>query len=321
MEFTTALNEFVASPVTTRARAQSFNLLFANGDISANLMAGFSNNQTVNQPIIHNARRNSLPGPSKMNALPKRNVGSRVSSRLNTSNGMPSPTETDPTPTLKHLNTFVQSSSIEYDIDGFVEEMRREKHNNMLLAEDSMSTSDSDVDEKADTKKPNAGARRPTGAGRTPANWIPPTPGLVEVPATRLRNRQQKERERLASESKANAVTSTTGSEPPAHETVCISLFVSYSRLPNPRHRVWRHPKSICLTSLPWKIPPLLAAAAPQSVKTNRHPLIPAPTPNPSKNPPWRNKPSSLPSPSASKTVVVAPQQTHPKLTSQQPPI
>ena len=31
------------------------------------------------------------------------------------------------TPTLKHLNKFVGSSSLEYDIDGFVEEMRERK--------------------------------------------------------------------------------------------------------------------------------------------------------------------------------------------------
>lgn len=113
---------------------------------------------------------------------------------------------------------FAQSSSLEYDIDGFIEEMRREKHNNMLLAEDSMSVSESDVEEKADTKKPNAGVRRPTGAGRTPANWVPPTPGLVEVPATRLRNRQQKEKERLASATIIDP--STTPTDPPATETV-----------------------------------------------------------------------------------------------------
>jgi len=218
-DFTTAFNEFVGSPVTTRARAQSFNSMFANGEFSTTLMSGFNNNQSFNQPIIHNARRNSLPGPSKMNTLSKRNGGSRVSSRRNTSNGMPSPAETDTIPTLKHLNMFVQSSSLEYDIDGFVEEMRREKHNNMLLAEDTMSVSDSDVEEKADTKKPNSGVRRPAGAGRTPANWIPPTPGLVEVPATRLRNRQQKERERLASASKTDPAPSTSGSDQPASGT------------------------------------------------------------------------------------------------------
>ena len=226
-DFTTAFNEFVASPVTTRARAQSFNSMFANAEFSTTLMAGLSNNQSFNQPIIYNARRNSLPGPSKKNTLSKRNGGSsRLSSRRNTSNGMPSPAETDTTPTLKHLNMFVQSSNLEYDIDGFVEELRREKHNNMLLAEDMMSVSDSDVEEKADTKKPNSGVRRPTGAGRTPANWIPPTPGLVEVPATRLRNRQQKEKERLANASKMDTTPSTTGSEQPASGTVHISSLL-----------------------------------------------------------------------------------------------
>jgi hypothetical protein len=203
--------------------------MFANGEFSTTLMAGINNNQSFNQPVIHNARRNSLPGPSKMNTLSKRNGGSRISSRRNTSNGMPSPAETDTTPTLKHLNLFVQSVNLEYDIDGFVEEMRREKHNNMLLAEETMSVSDSDVEEKADTKKPNSGVRRPTGAGRTPANWIPPTPGLVEVPATRLRNRQQKEKERLASATKMDPTPSTSGSDQPASGTVRISslLFLS----------------------------------------------------------------------------------------------
>ena len=126
---------------------------------------------------------------------------------------MPSPAETDTTPNLKHLNKFARSSSLEYDIDGFVEEMRQEKHNMMLLGDDGLSVSgDSDVEEKPEAKKPNSGARRPTG-GRTPANWIPPTPGLVEVPATRLRNRQQKEKERLANATKVESTDTKTTSE------------------------------------------------------------------------------------------------------------
>lgn len=138
-------------------------------------------------------RRNSISGPSK-NTVAKRN---KVSRRT-TSNGMPSPADTETTPTLRHLNKFVQSSSMDYDIDGFVQEMRREKHNQMLLGDDFSVSGDSDVEEKPQTKKPNSGVRRPTGGHRTPANWIPPVPGLVEVPATRLRNRQQKEKEKLA---------------------------------------------------------------------------------------------------------------------------
>jgi hypothetical protein len=219
-DLNTAFNEFVASPVTTRARAQSFNSMFANGDFSSNLISGFNNNPMFPQPIIYNPRRNSLPGPSKKNTpISKRNGGSRISSRRTISNGMPSPAETDATPTLKHLNKLVGSSNVEYDIDGFVEEMRREKHNNMLLADDGLSVSgDSDVEEKQQAKKPNSGVRRPTGAGRTPANWAPPIAGLVEVPATRLRNRQQKEKERLASAAKENP--STTASDRAISEVV-----------------------------------------------------------------------------------------------------
>jgi hypothetical protein len=103
---------------------------------------------------------------------------------------------------------------MEYDINGFVEEMRREKHNMMLMGDDGVSLSgDSDVEEKPEAKKPNAGARRPTGGGRTPANWIPPVAGLVEVPATRLRNRRQKERETRENQAKMDYNRSTT-SEP-----------------------------------------------------------------------------------------------------------
>jgi hypothetical protein len=174
----TAFNEFVASPVTTRARATSFNSMIA---------------EFGNVPAVLAARRNSISGPSK-NTVAKR---SKVAKRT-TSNGMPSPAETETTPTLKHLHKFVRSSSVDYDINGFVEEMRREKHNLMLFGDDFSISGDSDVEEKPQAKKPNSGVRRPTGAGRTPANWVPPVPGLVEVPATRLRNRQQKEKERLA---------------------------------------------------------------------------------------------------------------------------
>jgi hypothetical protein len=189
----------VASPVTTRARASSFNSMFANGDFSSGLIPGFNNGHGFPQPIIHHVRRNSLPGASKKNtAKSKRTGGSRVSSRRTTSNGIPSPAETDSTPTMKHLNHFVRSSSVEYDIDGFVEEMRREKHINMLIAQDDTEDSDdSEIEETAEAKKPRAGGRRPASAGRRPANWIPPIPGLVEAPATRLRNRQQKEKEKL----------------------------------------------------------------------------------------------------------------------------
>ena len=72
-------------------------------------------------------------------------------------------------------------------------------------------------------KKPNSGSRRPAGAGRTPANWVPPVAGLVEVPATRLRNRQQKEKERLAYATKLEANSTTTVSGGPIPE-VMLSL-------------------------------------------------------------------------------------------------
>ena len=188
--------------------------MFGNGEFSTNFISEYNNNPVFSQPIIHNTRRNSLPDPSKKNAVSKRNGGPRITSRRATSNGMPSPAETDTAPTLKHLNKFLGSSSLEYDIDGFVDEMRREKHNNMLLGDDGISDSgDSDIEEKAQAKKPNSGIRRPAGAGRTPANWIPPIAGLVEVPATRLRNRQQKEKERLASVSNVEAIPTSNNSE------------------------------------------------------------------------------------------------------------
>jgi hypothetical protein len=187
-------NDLVSTPLTTRAREQSFNSMLT--DHSSTPWAEV-NAQGIPQTIP--ARRNSLSGPSKITTKSKRNSGARsnVSSRRTTSNGMLSPAETETTPALKHLNKFARSTSLEYDIDGFVEEMQREKHNNMLFGDDGISISgDSDVEVKPEAKKPNSGARRPTGAGRTPANWIPPIPGLVEVPATRLRNRQQKEKEK-----------------------------------------------------------------------------------------------------------------------------
>jgi hypothetical protein len=175
------------------------------------------------------ARRNSLSGPSKITTKSKRNSGikSKVSSRRTTSTGMPSPAETDTPPILKHLNKYARSSSLDYDIDGFVDEMRREKHNNMLFGDDGFSVSgDSDVEEKHEAKKPSSGARRPTGAGRTPANWIPPTPGLVEVPATRLRNRQQKEKEKLANASKVDP-TEMKRTSSARSETVALPLDIN----------------------------------------------------------------------------------------------
>jgi hypothetical protein len=134
---------------------------------------------------------------------------------------MPSPADTETTPTLKHLNKFVRDCSIDYDIDGFVDEMRREKHNLMLLGDEGYSASgDSDVEEKPEAKKPHSGARRPTGTTRTAASWVPPVPGLVELPATRLRNRQQKEQERRANEGHAAPTSSTSASGTAAPEMV-----------------------------------------------------------------------------------------------------
>jgi hypothetical protein len=158
-----------------------------------------------NGPTASTARRNSISGPSKNTTVAKR---SRVAKRT-TSTGMPSPAETDTTPTLKHLHKFVRSSSVDYDIDGFVEEMRREKHNSMLFGDDFSISGDSDVEEKPQAKKPNSGVRRPTGAGRTPANWIPPVPGLVEAPATRSRNKQ-KEKEKLTTATEGEPSTNPT---------------------------------------------------------------------------------------------------------------
>lgn len=217
------MDEFVAAPVTTRARAQSFNSMHGNNDYSSALAAGLNNQGLPLQSVGRTTRRNSLPGPSKNTAKSKRTGGTRTSSRRNTSNGMPSPAETETTPTLKHLNKYIRDASIDYDIDGFVDEMRREKHNLMLLGDEGFSVSgDSDVEEKPDTKKPHSGARRPTGTGRTPANSIPPIPGLVELPATRLRNRQQKEQERRASEIQEEPTPSAGTSKTAPEGMVCI---------------------------------------------------------------------------------------------------
>lgn len=145
---------------------------------------------------------------------------------------MPSPAESETTPTLKHLNKFVRNLSVDYDIDGFVDEMRREKHNMMLLGDEGYSASgDSDVEEMPDTKKPHSGVRRPTGAARTPANWIPPVPGLVELPATRLRNRKQKEEERLANDTNVERIPSTGASETAPQEMV--SPLINFSNCRN----------------------------------------------------------------------------------------
>ena len=215
------MDEFIAAPVTTRARAQSFNSMHGNTDYSSALVAGLNHHGFPPHGVNYATRRNSLPGPSKNTAKSKRTGGTRTSSRRTTSNGMPSPAETETTPTLRHLNKFVRDSSVDYDIDGFVEEMRREKHNMMLLGDEGYSASgDSDVEEKPDTKKPHSGARRPTGTGRTPANWIPPVPGLVELPATRLRNRQQKEQERLANGTNVEPTPSAGPSEAAPPEMV-----------------------------------------------------------------------------------------------------
>lgn len=89
----------------------------------------------------------------------------------------------------------------------------------MLLADDGISISgDSEVEEKPEAKKPSSGARRPTATGRTLASWVAPTPGLVEVPATRLRNRKLQERERLANATKEE---SNSTSEKSSSGTVC----------------------------------------------------------------------------------------------------
>lgn len=208
-----AFNEFVASPVTTRARAQSFNAIIRNGELHSALVSG--NSHSFTPPVIHNTRRNSLSGPSQKNTLgASHSKRHRIPSvRRTTETGMPSPSDTDSaTPILKHLHKFT-SGSLDYDIDGFVEEMRKEKHNMMLLGDDLSVSGDSDSDEKVENrKKPNPGVRRPTaGAHRTPANYAPPVAGLVEIPATRLRNRQQKEKERLAREEKEKSESTSSG--------------------------------------------------------------------------------------------------------------
>jgi hypothetical protein len=205
-DFTAAFNEYVASPVTTRARAQSFNSMYHN-DFSSAVISGL-NSSAISQHST-GPRRNSLPGPSKNTvAKSKRGAISRTTTRKSLQSGIPSPAETDTPPSLKHLHKYTQSSPLDLDIDNFVEEMRKEKHNNMLLADDGISVSgDSDTDEKPEAKKPSAGARRPAAASRMHSNWAAPTPGLVELPATRLRNRQQKEKERLANTIKEDLST------------------------------------------------------------------------------------------------------------------
>jgi len=203
-----AFNEFVASPVTTRARAQSFNAIIRNGDLHSALVSG-NPTHPFTQPGIHNTQRNSVSGPSQKNISASHSKRHRRA----TDTAMPSPSETDSVtaPILKHLHKFT-AGTLDYDIDGFVEEMRREKHNMMLLGDDLSISGDSDSDEKVENKKkPNAGVRRPAGAHRTPANYAPPVAGLVEIPATRLRNRQQKEKERLARESKEKSEATSSG--------------------------------------------------------------------------------------------------------------
>jgi hypothetical protein len=216
-----AFNEYVASPVTTRARAQSFNAIIRNSDLHFALASGVPH--PFVQPVMHHTRRNSLSGPSQKNTAASHSKRHRVSTRRTTENGIPSPSETDSaTPVLKHLHKFT-SGALDYDIEGFVEEMRREKHNMMLFGDDLSVSGDSDSDERVENKKkPNAGARRPTGGHRTPANYAPPIAGLVEVPATRLRNRQQKEKERIATETKTKSEATSSGKA--SLETVSFSF-------------------------------------------------------------------------------------------------
>ena len=198
-----AFNEFVASPVTTRARAQSFNAIIQNGELHSALVSG-NPTHAFTQPGIH-----GVSGPSQKNTSTSHSKRHRRA----TDTSIPSPSETDSvtTPVLKHLHKFT-AGTLDYDIDGFIEEMRREKHNLMLLGDDLSISGDSDSDEKVENrKKPNAGVRRPAGAHRTPTNYAPPVAGLVEIPATRLRNRQQKEKERLARESKEKNEATSSG--------------------------------------------------------------------------------------------------------------
>jgi len=217
-DFNTAFNEYVASPVTTRARAQSFNSMY-NSDFSSAVISGL-NSSAISQ---HNTgpRRNSISGPSKKNtAISKRGVVSRATSRKSLPNGILSPAELDIPLALKHLHKYTRTSSLGLDIDNFVEEMRKEKHNNMLLVDDGTSISgDSEAEEKPEAKKPSSGARRPTAPSRTLSTWVPPTPGLVEIPATRLRNRQLKEKERQTNA--ARDETGTSHDERSSSGTVC----------------------------------------------------------------------------------------------------
>jgi hypothetical protein len=198
-EFNAALNEYVASPVTTRARAQSFSSMY-HSDLPSAVISGL-NNSVISQSSTPATRRQSCGSSKKSTPKSKRN-GARNPVRKPFSTNFPSPTDTDATPTLKHLHRFTQTTGIDLDMHNFIEEMRQEKHNNMLLEDEFSVSGDSDVEEKPEAKKPNGGARRPTSTSRTPANWVPPVPGLVEIPATRLRNRQLKEKERLAKAAK-----------------------------------------------------------------------------------------------------------------------
>ena len=227
--------------------------MFANGDFSAGI-AGFSNNHGVTHPVVHTVRRASFPGSSTTNPpVPKRAGGSKVGCRRITSNGIPSPVETETTPYLKHLNKLVKEASVDYDIDGFVDDMRREKHQMMLLAqEESSDPDDSEVEEKADAKNPRAGSRRPAGGGRRPASSVQPVAGLVELPATRLRNRQQKEKEKI--EKAGQGPKAEAGIECETSLNTSAAGFVQYFFVaPNGRRRklkagMWRRMMMICST-------------------------------------------------------------------------
>jgi len=189
-----------------------------NNDFSSAVISGL-NSSAISQHSTGN-RRNSLPGPSKKNGKSKRGAKTRAAARKSVPNGTLSPTETDTPPALRNLRKYTQQTSpLDLDIDNFVEEMRREKHNNMLLGDDGISISgDSDSEEKPEAKKPTRGARRPAASSRITSNWVAPVPGLVELPATRLRNRQLKEKERLANAAKEE--TDPTPSEKSSSTTV-----------------------------------------------------------------------------------------------------
>jgi hypothetical protein len=206
-DFNAVLTEYVASPVTTRARTHSFN---SRADLPSAVISGL-NNSVISPSTTPAVRRPSHTSDcSKSNTPKSKRNGSRPSVRKSSSTGVVSPPEPERPATLKHLQKFTRSSEVDLDMDEFVEEMRREKHNMMLLAEDLSVSGESDVEEKPETKKPNGGVRRVTGTSRTPANWVAPVPGLVEIPATRLRNRQLKEKELLAKAAKETTPTEPT---------------------------------------------------------------------------------------------------------------